>query len=118
MAVSVSIVARCRCAAGMGSDWGVSTANVMAEVDMAVTRQLEDKPVFLPEQRLTVEEAVTAFTAGSAYINHAEHDTGRLGVGMLADLVVLDRDPLGSGPIRETRVSATIIGGEVVYEES
>ncbi len=102
---------------GMGSDWGVSTANVMEEVDMAVTRTSDDGRPLYPEECLTLEQALTAFTSGSAYINHAEHDTGALVVGMLADLVVLDRDPFSGGPIREAKVALTMIGGEVVYEE-
>jgi predicted amidohydrolase YtcJ len=102
---------------GMGSDWGVSTANVMEEVDMAVTRTSDDGRPFYPEECLTLEQSLTAFTSGSAYINHAEHDAGMLAVGMLADLVVLDRDPFESGPIRDAKVALTMIGGEVVYEE-
>ena len=102
----------------MGSDWGVSTANVMDEIHVAVTRAWDDDEVPLgPDEALTPVEALTAFTAGSAFVNHADADSGTLGVGKLADLAVLDRDPLREGPFRETRVVATIVGGEVVFEE-
>jgi predicted amidohydrolase YtcJ len=102
---------------GMGSDWGVSTANVMEEIHVAVNRTWSDEQEpFGPEESLDPIEALTAFTAGSAYINHAEKDTGSIAVGKLADLAILDRDPLLGGPFRETRVVTTIVGGEIVYE--
>ncbi|MGD2043556.1 MAG: amidohydrolase [Acidimicrobiia bacterium] len=101
---------------GMGSDWGVSTANVMKEIDVAVTRTCpEGEPLVAPEA-LDPVDALTAFTAGSAYINQAEGDCGSISVGKLADFAVLDRDPLRDGPFREAGVVATIVGGEVVYE--
>ena len=102
---------------GMGSDWGVSTANVMEEIHVAVTRtwDADDEPLGLDEA-LTPIQALTAFTAGSAYINHAETETGTVSVGMLADLVILDRDPLAEGSFRETQVVATIVGGEMAHE--
>ncbi|HEX6299192.1 MAG TPA: amidohydrolase [Acidimicrobiia bacterium] len=103
---------------GMGSDWGVSTANVMEEIHVAVTRTwFDDQEPFGLEEALDPIDALTAFTAGSAYINHAEKDTGSIAVGKLADLAILDRDPLRDGSFRETQVAATIVGGEIVYEE-
>jgi predicted amidohydrolase YtcJ len=102
---------------GMGSDWGVSTANVMEEIHVAVRRLGDEGEEPLgPEQALSPIDALTAFTAGSAYINHAEEETGSIAVGKLADLAVLDRDPLREGTFRETRVVATMVGGEIVYE--
>jgi predicted amidohydrolase YtcJ len=101
---------------GMGSDWGVSTANVMEEIQVAVTRTGDTGGPLLPEEALDPIDALVAFTAGSAYINHAETDQGTLAVGKLADLAILDRDPLAEGTFRETQVRATIIGGEVVHE--
>ncbi|MGH8871110.1 MAG: amidohydrolase family protein, partial [Acidimicrobiia bacterium] len=62
-------------------------------------------------------DALTAFTAGSAYVNHREDVSGTLAVGMLADLVVLDRDPMASGRIRDASVVMTVAGGRVVFEE-
>jgi predicted amidohydrolase YtcJ len=102
---------------GMGSDWGVSTANVMEEIHVAVTRKWgDDEEPLVPDQALDPIAALTAFTAGSAYINHAETETGTVSVGKLADLAVLDRDPLQEGQFREVKVRSTVVGGEIVYE--
>jgi predicted amidohydrolase YtcJ len=101
---------------GMGSDWGVSTANVMEEVDVAVTRTGETGGPLLPEEAIDPIDALTAFTLGSAYINHADAETGSIALGKLADLAILDRDPFVDGPFREAQESTTIIGGEVVYQ--
>jgi predicted amidohydrolase YtcJ len=71
---------------------------------------------FLPDQRLTLAEALAAYTAGTARVNHADQ-TGRVVAGMLADLVMLDRNPF-DGPqreIHETRVAATFVSGKPVY---
>jgi hypothetical protein len=104
----------------MGSDWGVSTANVLAQIDVAVNRSNWIEPDLAPlnpDERITLIEALAGFTSGSAYVNHGEADSGTIAVGMLADLVVLDRDPMWDGPIRDTRVAMTIVGGQAVYEE-
>ena len=100
----------------MGSDWGVSTANVMEEIDVAVTRTGESGEPLNPGEALDPIEALTAFTAGSAYVNHAEDGSGSIAVGMLADLAVLDRDPLRDGSFRDATVVSTIVGGKVVYQ--
>ena len=75
-----------------------------------------DTPVFLPGERIGLAEALTACTAGSAYVNHLD-DTGEIRPGALADLVVLDRDPFDgpAGVIAETRVAVTYVGGARVY---
>ena len=74
--------------------------------------------VFLPDERLELIDALAAFTAGSAYVNHLDADTGTLEVGKFADLVVLDRDLFdrGAGPIGDARVVATFVEGDAVYE--
>jgi predicted amidohydrolase YtcJ len=78
----------------MGSDWAVSTANPLTQIEVAVTRvdpsQRSNRP-FLPEQRLSLGSALRGFTAGSAFVNH-DPDGGMLAVGNRADLAVLDRD--------------------------
>jgi hypothetical protein len=102
---------------GMGSDWGVTTANVMEEIDIAVTRTCSGRPPLLPEHSLEPLQALIAFTKGSTYVNHAEADSGSIAVGKLADLAILDRDPLEEGSFRDTKVVATIVGGVVVYED-
>jgi predicted amidohydrolase YtcJ len=98
----------------MGSDWGVSTANVMEQVEAAVTRTGDSGGPFYPEECLSPQEALTAFTSGSAYVNHVDTDTGALRPGMLADLALLDRDPFTAGFAGAT-VTMTMIGGEVVF---
>jgi len=106
-----------------GSDWAVTSANPMRAIHVAVNRALpgatggEAEP-FLPEQRLDLAEALAAYTAGSAYVNHLDDRTGTIEQGKLADLVVLDRDPfsLPPGQIADTRVVATFVHGEAVYQ--
>ncbi|MFD5791951.1 amidohydrolase [Streptomyces diastatochromogenes] len=101
-----------------GSDWPVSSPDPLQGVHVAVNRVEPGGtgPVFLPDERLSLTDALTAYTAGSAYVNHLD-DTGRVAVGALADLVVLDRDPFAGPPeaIAETSVALTYVGGERVY---
>jgi predicted amidohydrolase YtcJ len=103
----------------MGSDWAVTTANPLEQIEVAVTRvdpEHRDNPPFLPAERLTLDEAVAAFTAGSAFVNH-DSDGGRLEVGARADMVVLDRD-IRTGPpgqIADARVELTVASGRVVH---
>ncbi len=81
-----------------------------------VTPDADDAQVFLPGERIGLAEALTAYTAGSAHVNHLD-DTGEVRAGALADLVVLDRDPF-DGPAEEiarTRVARTYVGGAQVY---
>ena len=108
-----------------GSDWAVSSANPMRAVHVAVNRALpgavgaEAEP-FLPAQGLELAEALAAYTAGSAYVNHLDGDggTGAIEPGMLADLVVLERDPFAHPPgdLGSTRVLATYVQGDAVYQ--
>ncbi|MCM3278853.1 amidohydrolase family protein, partial [Bacillus velezensis] len=69
------------------------------------------------EERVTVAEAVHAYTVGSAYASHQEHEKGRLVPGMLADFAVLSDDihTVDPATIRDLRVTATVVGGEVVH---
>lgn len=102
---------------GMGSDWNVSTANVMEEIAVAINRTGPDGgPPLGPEQALSPVEALTAFTMGSAFINNSEQDRGSLAVGKLADLVVFDRDPFIGHDFSDTRVSLTLVRGRLAYE--
>jgi hypothetical protein len=102
----------------MGSDWNVSTANVMEEIDVAIHRTGPEGGTPLgADQSLTPTEALTAFTIGSAYINHSESSRGSLKVGKQADLVVFDGDPFPDAAFGETRVLMTVAGGRLVYED-
>jgi predicted amidohydrolase YtcJ len=60
---------------------------------------------------------LTAFTIGSAFINHSESSRGSLSAGKQADLVVFDRDPFLDAGFGDARVSMTVVSGEVVYED-
>jgi len=106
----------------MGSDWAVSTADPLLEMEVAVDRIVDyhrgERPPFLPEQRLDLIEALAAFTNGTARVNHLEQDVGSIEIGKAADLVVLDRDLFdrAAGAIGEARVVATFIDGVPVHE--
>ena len=102
-----------------GSDWTVSSADPLREMEVAVRRvapETRDVQPFLPAERLLLDQALAAFTIGSAFVNHLDADTGTLEVGKLADLVILDRDVRSSeaGPIGDARVTATYVGGRRV----
>lgn len=107
----------------MGSDWSVSSADPLLEMAVAVNRSTDadggDYPVFLPEQRIDLMDALAAFTAGTAWVNHLEHEIGSIEVGKTADLAVLDRDLFdrGAGAIHQARVVATFIDGKPVFED-
>lgn len=108
-----------------GSDWSVSSPDVLWGAHVATTRTPppdgEDadagKGPFLPEQALTLEAALTAYTQGSAWVNHVDDVTGTLEVGKYADLALLDRDPFAGPPeeIGATPVRQTYVEGELVF---
>jgi hypothetical protein len=106
----------------MGSDWSVSTANPLLEMEVAVNRVSDEdrgeRPAFLPAERLELIDAIAAFTMGSAFVNHLEDEVGSLEVGKAADLVILDRDLFDrrAGAIGEASVMATFIDGVPVFE--
>ena len=104
----------------MGSDWSVTTADPLRQIEVAVTRVdpgNRSAAPFLPEQALPLPVALAAFTAGSAFVNH-DADGGSLRVGARADLAVLDRNLLaaGAGPVADARVEVTVAAGRVVFE--
>ena len=107
----------------MGSDWSVSSADPLFEMEIAVERSYRDmfdaREVFLPEERLELVDALAAFTIGSAYVNHLDTTTGTLEVGKLADVAVLDRDLFdrAAGAIGQARVVGTFIDGKPVFED-
>jgi hypothetical protein len=104
-----------------GSDWTVTTANPLEEIEVAIRRvdpnQRDGEP-FRPDQRLDLDTALAAFTIGSAWVNRLEPDTGTIEVGKLADLVVLDRDlrAIPDGRIADANVAMTLVEGAPVFE--
>ena len=110
-----------------GSDWPVSSADPLQEIHVAVNRVLSERlgrrgepectDPFQPEQAITVEDAIDAFTAGVAWVNHSEEVAGRLLPGMRADVTVLDQDlfAIPARDIGSTSVVMTVAGGTVVY---
>ena len=85
----------------------------------AVSRKSEDgSKEYFPAQKLTIDQALAAYTTGSAFAEFAEKEKGTLAPGMLADFVILDRD-LTAGPsavILGTKVLRTVVGGKTVYQ--
>jgi len=110
-----------------GSDWPVSSADPLQEIHVAVNRVLSERlgrrgerectDPFQPEQAITVTDAIDAFTAGVAWVNHSEDVAGRLLPGMRADVTVLDQDlfAIPARDIGSTSVVMTVAGGTVVY---
>lgn len=104
-----------------GSDWSVAPISPLLAIDAAVNRRTLDckhPGGWFAEQRISVTEALDAYTLGSAYASHQEKERGSLEVGKFADFVVLSRDILAPGErdkIAETTVVATIVGGKVVH---
>jgi len=104
-----------------GSDWFVAPPTPLEGIYAAVTRRTLDERHpggWIPEQRITVEEALRAYTSGSAFAEYRESQKGMLRRGMLADLVMIDRDltAVPAETIRDARILLTIVGGRVAYE--
>jgi len=105
-----------------GTDWTVAPLDPMLTVYAAVTRRTLDgknPSGWIPEQKITVEEAIRAYTVGSAYAEFQEGVKGSLSPGKLADMVILSRDIFTIAPneIENTKVVLTIMDGRVVYED-
>jgi predicted amidohydrolase YtcJ len=102
-----------------GTDYPVEPINPFRGVYAAVTRKNEAGTTeYYPEQKLTIQQALAAYTTGSAYAQFAEMQKGTLAPGMLADFVVLDRDltTVAAPEILKARVLRTVVGGKTVYE--
>jgi predicted amidohydrolase YtcJ len=106
-------------ALAFGTDYPVEPVAPFRGLYAAVTRRSEDgNEEYYPEQKLTIEQAIAAYTSGSAYAEFAENTKGVLAPGMLADFVVLDRDLTAISPeqILGTHVLRTVVGGKTVYQ--
>ncbi len=102
-----------------GTDYPVEPVTPFRGLYAAITRKSEDaKHEYFPEQRLTMDQAISAYTAGSAFAEFEEKEKGKLVAGMLADFVVLDRDVTAVSPekLLATKVLRTVVGGKSVYE--
>jgi hypothetical protein len=115
-------LARAGARLAFGSDWTVSTNDPLPQLEVAVTRispETRGLEPLLPDEGLDLPTALATFTAGSAYVNFLEADTGTVEPAKLADLVVLDRDILdpGAGPVGDARVLLTLSEGEAVYAD-
>jgi predicted amidohydrolase YtcJ len=103
-----------------GSDWSVSSPNPFAQMETAVTRLGalgETTEPLLPEEAITLPEAVAAFTINAAYTNRLEKDTGSIETGKRADLVVLDRNlfEIPASEISDTKALVTLFEGKPVH---
>jgi predicted amidohydrolase YtcJ len=106
-----------------GSDWSVAPLSALAGIDAAVNRRTLDgkhPEGWFPAERISVPDAIIAYTRNAAYAAHRETEEGTLAPGKLGDVIVLSRDILDSAArdqIASTRVVLTIAGGRVVYQE-
>jgi hypothetical protein len=103
-----------------GSDWFVAPLNPMTGLHAAVTRATLDgknPDGWYPEQKISLAEAIEAYTMGSAFAEFAEKEKGSLTAGKFADIIVLDSDLFALAPekIKDAKVVSTVVGGEVVY---
>lgn len=106
-----------------GSDWPVSSADPLAAIQVAVTRVapgIDAEPLGGAHQRLDLVTAFAAYTSGSAYANHRDHDTGSVREGYLANLAVIEPNPfaLPSDELHRARVVSTWIEGTPVFTRS
>ncbi|HYU45735.1 MAG TPA: amidohydrolase family protein [Terriglobales bacterium] len=102
-----------------GTDYPVEPVTPFRGLYSAITRLSESgKKSYYPEQKLTIEQAIAAYTTGSAFAEFSEKEKGKIAPGMLADFVVLDRDITAVAPpkVLETKVLRTVVGGKTVYE--
>jgi predicted amidohydrolase YtcJ len=106
-----------------GTDWEVAPLDPLLTVYAAVTRATLDGKNpngWFPEQKLSVAEAIEAYTMGSAYAEFQENEKGSITAGKLADMVLLGDDIFSVAPekIRDVRVLKTFVGGRLVFDRS
>jgi hypothetical protein len=106
-----------------GTDWDVAPLDPMQSLYAAVTRATLDgknPQGWVPEQKISLAEAVEAYTMGSAYAEFQEKEKGSITAGKLADLVLLSEDIFAIAPeaIRNVKVDVTVVGGRIVYQRT
>jgi predicted amidohydrolase YtcJ len=106
-----------------GTDWNVAPLNPMFGLYAAVTRRTLDGKNpngWVPEQKITLKEAIEAYTMGSAYAEFQENVKGSITTGKYADIVIVDRDLFSIDPvqIQDAKVVLTIVGGKIVWQQA
>ncbi len=105
-----------------GTDWAVAPLNPLFGIFAAVTRRTTDGKNpngWIPEQKITVDEAVRCYTVGSAYAEFQENEKGTLEVGKLADMIIVSDDIFTIDPVKiaDAKVLLTVVDGKVVFEQ-
>lgn len=105
-----------------GSDWSVSTASPLLGIETAVSRKdphITTDLVFIPEQRITLDEAIAGYTINAAFVNFLDKKTGSIEVGKYADLVVLSENlfDIKVEDISAVEVTATLLEGKLIFGE-
>ncbi len=108
-----------------GSDWDVTGVSPLDGLETATTHRYpggidlagNEDSAWIPEERVSLEQAIVAYTSGGAYLMHDDSERGSLSAGMLADFVVLDSNLFERAPleIHTVQVDMTVVGGQVVY---
>jgi predicted amidohydrolase YtcJ len=106
----------------MGSDWNVSSVNPLDAIEVAVTRKNPDDDtdqVFIPEERISLQETLAAYTIGSAYANFREQDAGSIEKGKYADIIILSQNlfEIPAKDINRTKVLLTLLEGKEIYRD-
>ncbi len=105
-----------------GSDWISESMNPLFSIQVAVTRRPPDGSgeAWIPEQRVTLEQMIEAYTINGAWLARLENETGSIEVGKAADLVVLERNLFESDPmkLKDVKILLTLLEGEEVYRHS
>lgn len=104
-----------------GSDWNVTSPDPLLAIETAVTRGNAfdpSVPVFMPQERISLEDAIRAATLNSAYVNHLDSRTGSIEPGKLADLIILDKNLFEIDPseISDATVQKTLFAGKVIFQ--
>jgi hypothetical protein len=113
----------CGATLAFGSDWTVAPLNPLPGIKAAVTRQTLDgrhPDGWIPQEKISLDEALRAYTLGSAYAEFSEKTKGVISEGRLADFILLDRDiyNIDASEIDRARVELTVLGGKVIYQRS